>query len=82
MPQTSITLLPGRSITRPRDELEAEHVDAYAIGWDAGADLDDPLPCPFKNGTAARLWRKGFSARVDDYIGRRKSVGGLNASIS
>jgi len=71
-----------RRITRPRDELDAEQVDPYAMGWDAGEHLDEPPPCPFKSGTAARLWRMGFSARVDEYAARRRSAGGLKASLT
>ena len=67
---------------RKEVELEAEACDPYAMGWDAGNDLDDPPPCPFTDGLLAKLWRQGFSARVDEYIGRVKSSGGLKANIA
>ena len=67
---------------RKDSDLEAESCDPYAMGWDAGEDLDEPPPCPFKNGLSAKLWRQGFSARVDEYIGRVKSAGGLKASLT
>lgn len=73
---------PFRRITRPREELDAEHEDPYALGWEAGSDLDDPPPCPYKmDGTSARLWRMGFSARVDDFIATTKRAG-INTSLT
>jgi hypothetical protein len=51
--------------------------DPYAMGWDAGDDMDDPLPCPFKEPMAAKLWRQGYTARVNDYIAKKKSAGGV-----
>lgn len=66
---------PSRRITRPREELDAEHEDPYAKGWEAGENLDDPPPNPYLRGTSARLWRMGFSARVDEYIARTKRAG-------
>lgn len=74
--------LARRVYTRVED-LESEAVDPYAMGYDAGANLDDPPACPFtNNGQAAALWRKGFSARVDEYIAAKRRWGGLNASIT
>lgn len=67
--------------TPSREDVEAENADPYAMGWDAAADLDDPAPCPFASGLAARLFRQGFSARVDDHIARCRSAGGLAASL-
>jgi hypothetical protein len=55
--------------------------DPFAMGWDAGDDMDDPLPCPFKEPMAAKLWRQGYTARVNDYIAKKKSAGGLAASL-
>lgn len=77
-------MITSRIISRAptRDEIEAENTDPYAMGWDAGADIDEPPPCPFADGLSARLWRQGFSARVDKYIARRRSAGGLNASLT
>lgn len=63
-------------------ESEAESCDPFAMGWEAGSDLDDPPPCPFNDGLLAKLWRQGFSKRVDEYIASVKSKGGLNAKIS
>lgn len=80
-----MTSLPRRVISRQptREEIEAEHLDPYAMGWDAGENLDDPPKCPFLgNGISAKLWRQGFSARVSDFIGRTKSKGGLAASLT
>ncbi len=74
--------LPRRVISRPREELEAEHEDPFVQGWDAGEDLDDPPPCPYPGGTSAKLWRKGFSARVDAYIAEVRKQSGLQASLS
>lgn len=71
-----------RKITRPREELEAEHSDPYVQGWEAGVDLDDPPPCPYKDGTSAKLWRSGFSARVDDYIATIRKQSGLHTNLS
>jgi hypothetical protein len=71
-----------RVIVRPREELDAEHEDPYAQGWDAGEHLDEPPPCPYKSGTSARLWRSGFSARVDDYIAKVRKSSGLNADLA
>lgn len=68
-------------VYRRNDDQDAEAVDPYAMGWDAGADLDDPPPCPFTDGTSAKLWRKGFSDRVDHYIADVRRWGGLNASV-
>lgn len=81
---TSAADLPSRVIRRTpdREEIEAEVIDPYAMGWDAAADLEAPPPCPFRDGIKARLWRNGFSARVQEYIGRRLSAGGLQASLS
>lgn len=72
---TDLASVPSRRITRPREELDAEHEDPYAMGWEAGENLDDPPPNPYANGTSARLWRMGFSARVDEYIARTKRAG-------
>lgn len=65
----------GRLITRPRDELEAEVEDPWFMGWEAGENLDDPPPCPFTDGIKARLWRKGFADRVQQYISTTKRAG-------
>jgi len=83
-PNPSLAAIPSRRISRgpSRDEIAAENTDPYALGWDAGANLDEPPPCPFESGLSARLWRQGFSARVDEYIARRRSAGGLNASLT
>lgn len=71
-----------RVVVRAREELEAEHADPYRLGWDAGENLDDPPPCPYKDGVSAQLWRRGFSARVDKYIAEVRKTAGLNASLS
>lgn len=71
-----------RKGTPTRDELEAEVLDPYAMGWDAAADLDEPPPCPFVNGVKARLWRRGFAERVQAYVAATLSRGGLGASLS
>ncbi len=55
--------------------------DPYAMGWDAAEDLDNPRPCPFVEPRAALLFRQGYSARVNDYIAKRRSAGGLAASL-
>lgn len=73
---------PSRVVTRPRDEVLAEHADPFVQGWEAGENLDDPPPCPYEDGTAARLWRSGFSARVDQYIAQVRKTAGLHASLS
>jgi hypothetical protein len=75
---------PGFTVIKVRQEVdsEAEAIDPFAMGWDAAADLDEPPPCPFKDGLKAKLWRQGFSKRVDAYIASVKSGGGINASIS
>lgn len=70
------------TLVRKVDDLEAEAVDPYAMGYDAGSDMENPPPCPFKDGVSARLWRAGFSARVDEYIANLRRWGGLNADIS
>jgi hypothetical protein len=72
---TDLASVPFRRITRSRDELNAEHTDPFAMGWEAGENLDDPPANPYENGTSARLWRMGFSARVDDYISKTKRAG-------
>lgn len=72
----------ARRITRPREELDAEHADPFVQGWDAGSDLDDPPPCPYQSGTSAKLWRSGFSARVDAFIAQVRKQSGLNSSLS
>jgi hypothetical protein len=65
-----------------REQREAEVEDPYALGWDAGEDLDDPPPCPYLgDGIKARLWRKGFAARVDAHIAAAKRSGGLAAVV-
>lgn len=76
--------LPSRIIRRSpnREEKEAEVLDPFAMGYDAAAELDDPPPCPFRDGIKARLWRNGFAARVQEYIGRRMSAGGLNVNLT
>lgn len=85
---TTITISQGgqpgtRNVVVKQDvDAEAEACDPYAMGWDAGADLDEPPPCPFQSGISMRLWRQGFSARVDAYIGEVKSAGGINANIA
>jgi len=83
-PTKSVSGVTSRFISRAptRDEIAAENTDPYALGWDAGEDLDEPPPCPFKDGLSARLWRQGFSARVDEYIAKRRSRGGLLANLS
>ncbi len=83
MPDKAMDLasVPARRISRTREELDAEHADPYAKGWEAGADLDEPPPCPYTHGVSARLWRMGFSARVDEYIARTKRAG-LNTSLT
>jgi hypothetical protein len=73
---------PSRLISRPREELDAEHSDPFVQGWEAGENLDDPPPCPYKSGTSAQLWRKGFSARVDAYIANVRKTSGLGASLT
>ena len=81
---TSPEATPGvRVVTRTptREEIDAETVDPYAMGWDAGEDLDEPPPCPFRDGLSAKLWRKGFSARVNEYIASVRSKGGLTAKL-
>jgi hypothetical protein len=65
-----------------KDDIKAEHEDPYALGWDAGADLDNPPPCPYKDGLCAQLWRNGFSARVDKFIADVRRMGGINASLT
>lgn len=73
----------ARTVYRRNDDLDAEANDPYAMGYDAGENMENPPACPFKNdGMAAKLWRKGFSARVDLYIADRKRWGGINAKIS
>jgi hypothetical protein len=76
--------LPSRIIRRTpdRDEIEAEVLDPYAMGYEAAANLDEPPPCPFRDGIKARLWRNGFAARVQEYIGRRMSAGGLQVNLT
>ena len=69
-------------IVTPQEDLNAEFQDPSAMGWDAGNDLDEPPPCPFKNGLSARLWRSGFSARVDEYTANVRKKFGLNASLT
>ena len=71
-----------RTVVRRQDDLEAEAVDPYAMGYDAGADMENPPECPFKDGLKAQLWRSGFSARVDKYIAETLRWGGLKADIS
>lgn len=73
-----------RQITRTptRDEVEAENSDPYVMGWEAGADLDEPPGCPYKSGLSSKLWRKGFADRVEKYIAERRSKGGLSASLT
>lgn len=83
---TTYTNLRENSLTRTinnrvKNELDNIVEDPYALGWDAGHDLDDPLPCPFKDGLAAKLWRQGYNARIDAYIAKNKSTGGLSASL-
>jgi hypothetical protein len=79
----TVAALPSRLIERQSSELrEAEVLDPYAMGWDAAGDLDEPPPCPFCDGVKAKLWRAGFSARVQEYIGRRMSSGGLQANLT
>ncbi len=70
------------TLVRRVDDLEAEAVDPYAMGYDAGADMENPPPNPFKDGLSAQLWRAGFSARVDLYIADMRRWGGLNADLS
>lgn len=70
---------------RRNDDLQAEAVDPYALGYDCiktMEDLDEPPPCPFKNGMAASLWRKGYSAKVDLIIAEARRWGGLDASLT
>jgi hypothetical protein len=76
--------LPSRVILQASspDQIQAEVRDPFSMGWDAGDDLEDPPPCPFKDGLSARLWRQGFAARVDAYIAKRRSAGGLNVSLT
>ena len=62
--------------------MEAENSDPYAMGWDAGANIDEPPPCPFPDGLSARFWRQGFCARVDAYIAKRRSAGGLYVDLT
>lgn len=83
-PRTPATLrsLPSRSVSRPREELQAESEDPYVMGWDAAGDLDNPPPCPWTDGLRAKLWRKGFADRVQSYIADRKRHGGLAAAIT
>lgn len=65
-----------------KTELDNIQEDPYALGWDAGENMDDPSPCPFlTDGPASKLWRQGFTARVNQYIARRRSAGGLAASL-
>lgn len=71
----------SRIIAAPREELDAEHDDPYVMGWEAGENLDEPPPCPYKDGVSCNLWRKGFSARVDEYIRKTRISKGLNASL-
>lgn len=65
-----------------RDEIHAEVVDPYRMGWEAGEDLDEPPPNPFKDGLSAKLWRQGFAARVEEYIAGLRRHGGLNVSLT
>lgn len=84
-PQKSTTAdLPSRVIRRTpnREEIEAEVLDPFAMGYDAASNLDDPPPCPFADGLKARLWRNGFAAKVQEYIGRRMSAGGLHVNLT
>jgi hypothetical protein len=71
---------------RRNDDLQAEAVDPYAMGYDCintMDDLDEPPPCPFdKDGKAAALWRKGYSAKVDLIIADTRRWGGLDASLT
>lgn len=71
-----------RTVYRRNDDLEAEACDPYAMGYEAGENLDEPPPCPFKDGMSAKLWRKGFSARVDLHIAESKRWGGIQASAA
>lgn len=79
---SGLAKLPSRLVTSTLDEREAEMLDPYAMGWDAGEDLDDPPACPFNDGIKAQLWRKGFSARVQKYIAGTLRTGGLQAALS
>lgn len=76
----------GKTVTsrifRRNDDLEAEAVDPYAMGYDAAANLEEPPPCPFKEGMAAKLWREGFSARVRLHIADKRRWGGLNVQLT
>ena len=69
-------------VFRRNDDQDAEAVDPYAMGYEAAANLDDPGECPFVDGMAAKLFRKGFSARVDIHIAEARRWGGLNADVN
>ena len=68
-------------IRTKKSDLDAEAIDPYVEGWEAGDDLDDPPPCPYEDGELHRLWRKGFSDRVDAYIAHVYRRGGLSAPL-
>lgn len=72
---------PARMKNTVKTVLDNIAEDPFAMGWDAAEDIDNPLPCPFKEPMAASLFRQGYSARVNDYIAKRKSAGGLAASL-
>lgn len=72
----------SRKIIRTtKEDIEAEAGDPYREGWEAANDLDDPPPCPYTDGEANRLWRKGFADHVDAYIADVRRKGGINAAI-
>ncbi len=66
-----------------RADMAAEEVDPYVQGWEAAENLDDPTPCPyvFTDGLHYKLWRNGFSDRVDEHIANARRYGGINASV-
>jgi len=63
-----------------QEMLDAEKEDPYAMGYDAAANLESPPDCEF-TGLAARLWRNGFNARVNEAIADRRRYGGLAADV-
>lgn len=71
---------------RRNDDLQAESVDPYAMGYDcinSMEDLNEPPECPFRaKGMAATLWRQGYSAKVDLLIADTRRWGGMDANLT
>jgi hypothetical protein len=64
-----------------RDEIQAEVDDPYLLGWEAGENLDEPPPNPYKEGLSAKLWRNGYASRVEAYVASKRRLG-LNISLT